>query len=154
VSVLAVIRADEVNFPLFLHVLGAMVLVGALLLSVTTLVGVGRDVKSVPVSTRLAFRSLLWVGLPSFIAMRVGAQWVANKEGIEDADITWLNIAYPIADLSALLLIAAIVVTGLGARKAKRDGTKSGLSTAGLVLAVLLVVLYLVAIWAMTVKPT
>jgi hypothetical protein len=150
---LAVVRADEVNFPLFLHVLGAMVLLGALLLSVTSLVGAGRT-ENVPLSTRLAFRSLLWVGLPAFIVMRVGAQWAANKEGIEDLDVTWLNIGYSIAEPSLLLLIAATVVTGLGARKAKRDGTKGGLATAGLVLAVLLIVLYLIAIWAMTTKPT
>jgi hypothetical protein len=151
-SVLAIVRADQVNVPLFLHVLGAMVLVGALTLSVTSLVGAGRA-GNLPLSTRLAFRSLLWVGLPAFFLMRIGAQWAANKEGIEDLDVAWLNIAYPIADFSLLLLIAAIVVTGLGARKAKREGTKSGLSTAGLVLAVLLIVLYLVAIWAMTTKP-
>ena len=151
-TVLAIVRADEVNVPLFLHVLGAMVLVGALTLTVTSLVGAGRT-ESLPLSTRLAFRSLLWAGLPAFVVMRVGAQWAANKEGVEDLDVTWLNIAYPIADFSLLLLIAAIVVTGIGAKRAKRDGTKSGLSTAGLVLAVLLVVLYLVAIWAMTTKP-
>jgi hypothetical protein len=151
-TVLAIVRADEVNVPLFLHVLGAMVLVGALTLTVTSLVGAGRT-ENLPLSTRLAFRSLLWVGLPAFIVMRVGAQWAANKEGIEDLDVTWLNIAYPIADFSLLLLIAAIIVTGLGAKRAKRDGTKSGLSTAGMVLAVILVVLYLIAIWAMTTKP-
>jgi hypothetical protein len=152
-SVLAAIRADEVNLPLFIHVLGAMVLVGALLLTVTSLVGAGRS-ENLPLTTRLAFRSLLWVGIPSFIAMRVGAQIAANKEGIEDLDITWMNIGYMVGDGSVLFLIAATIVTGLGARKAERDGTKSGLNTAGLVLSVLLIVLYLIAIWAMSVKPT
>ena len=152
-SVLAIVRADEVNLPLFLHVAGAMVLVGALTLTVTSLVGAGRT-DNLPLTTRLAFRSLLWAAIPAFIVMRVGAQWAANKEGIEDLEVTWLDIGYMIGDLSLLFLIAATVVTGLGARKAKRDGTKSGLSTAGLVLAILLVVLYLIAIWAMTVKPT
>jgi len=152
-GVLAIVRADEVNVPLFLHVLGAMVLVGALTLTVTSLVGAGRA-GDLPLSTRLAFRSLLWVAIPAFVVMRAGAQWAANKEGIEDLDVTWLNIGYMIGDPSLVLLIAATVVTGLGARKATREGTKSGLSTAGLALTVILVVLYLVAIWAMTVKPT
>jgi hypothetical protein len=152
-SVLAIIRADEVNLPLYVHVLGAMVLVAALTLSVTSLVGAGRS-ENLPLTTRLAFRSLLWVGLPAFVAMRLGAQWVANKEGIEDAKLTWLDIGYSVGDPSLLFLIAAIVVTGLGARKAKREGTGSGLNTAGLVLSLLLIVAYLVAVWAMTVKPT
>lgn len=152
-SVLAAIRADEVNLPLLLHVAGAMVLVGALILATTSLVGAGRS-DNLPLTTRLAFRSLLWVAIPSFVVMRVGAQWAANKEGIEDLAVTWLDIGYMISDLSLLFLIAATVVTGLGARKAKRDGTKSGLTTAGLVLSVLLIALYLVAIWAMSVKPT
>lgn len=151
-TVLADIRADQVNFPLFVHVLGAMVLVAALLLTVTSLVGAGRG--DVPLSTRLAFRSLLWAAIPAFILMRVGAQWAANKEGIEDADLTWLNIGYSVGDFSLLFLIAATVVTGLGARRAARDGGGSGLSRAGFILSVLLIVLYLVAIWAMTVKPT
>ena len=150
---LAAIRDGSVNFPLFLHVLGSMVLVGALTLSVTSLVGAGRS-ENLPLTARLAFRSLLWVGLPSFLAMRIGAQWVANKEGIEDAKLTWLDIGYSVGDSSLLFLIAAIVVTGLGARKAKRDGTGSGLNIAGLVLSLLLIVAYLVAVWAMTVKPT
>jgi len=66
----------------------------------------------------------------------------------------WIDVPSLVGVPSLLLLIAATVVTGLGARKAKREGTKGGLTTAGLVLAVLLIVLYLVAIWAMTVKPT
>jgi hypothetical protein len=152
-SVLAVLRADQVNFPLFVHVLGAMVLVGALLLTVTSLVGAGRA-GNLPLSTRLAFRSLLWVAIPSWIVMRGGAQWVANKEGLENAKLAWLDIGFAVAEPTLLFLIAATVVTGLGARKAQREGTKSGLSTAGLVLSVLLVVAYLIAIWAMTVKPT
>jgi hypothetical protein len=153
-TVLAIVRASDVNPWLFLHVLGAMVLVGAVTLSMTALVGAGRS-ENLPLTTRLAFRSLLWVALPAFFVMRVFAEVTVAQEHLDDLpeDPTWLGIGYPIGDFSLLLLIAAIIVTWRGTRRAERDGTKSGLTTAGLVLAVLLLVLYVVAIWAMTVKP-
>jgi hypothetical protein len=153
VTVLAFVRPDEWELPLFVHVLGAMVLVAALTLAATSLVGAGRE--NVALSTRLAFRSLLWVAVPAWIVMRVGAQLVADKEGYKgDDDPTWVGLGYAIAEPTLLFLIAATVVTGIGARRAARDGGGSGLSRAGLILSVLLIVAYLVAIWAMTVKPT
>ena len=151
---IAVIRASDQELPLYLHVLGAMVLVGALTLSITALVGAGRT-ENLPLTTRLAFRSLLWAALPAFFVMRIFAQVTVSKEHLDNLpeDPAWLGIGYSVGDFSLLFLIAAIVVTGLGARKAKREGTKSGLTTAGLVLSLFLIVVYVLAIWAMTVKP-
>ncbi|MDQ3742179.1 MAG: hypothetical protein M3389_14655, partial [Actinomycetota bacterium] len=59
------------ELPFFLHVLSAMVLVGALLLAVTALAPSGGGP-----SLRLGYRALLMAALPSYIVMRVGAQWV------------------------------------------------------------------------------
>ena len=52
-TVLAAIRPDDWNFPLFLHVLSAMVLFGAVVLAVVSVAG------SSQAGVRLGFRSLL-----------------------------------------------------------------------------------------------
>jgi hypothetical protein len=68
VSVLADIRADSWNLPLFLHVLGAMILVGATLTSASLLAFARGDARLL----RLGYWTLLAVGLPSFVLMRAG----------------------------------------------------------------------------------
>ena len=78
-SLLASIRPDSWNFPLFLHVLGAMVLVGAVTTSVAGELVATRTAEPARVR-RVAFRALLFVGLPAYIVMRVGAEWLYSKE--------------------------------------------------------------------------
>ena len=141
-TVLAAVRPDSWNLPLFLHVLGAMVLMGALLLAATALAG-GNG------SLRLGYRSLLVAALPSFIVMRIAAQWVASEEGVDDSDAAWIGIGYASTDAGVLLLIAATVCAGLSLRR----GGRPGLTRAALILSVLLLVIYVIAIWAMTTKP-
>ena len=89
---LAVVRVDEVNFPLLIHVLGAMLLVGTLVLALTALFMAWRDGSEA--SARLAFRSLLVGVIPAWIVMRVSAQFVLDKEGLEDAELAWVNIGF------------------------------------------------------------
>ena len=75
---LAAIRPDDWNLPLLVHVLGAMVLVGAVVtaLSVQAL-GWRRQSPAAATSyARLAFRTLLFVALPAWFVMRIGAQWI------------------------------------------------------------------------------
>jgi hypothetical protein len=79
-TVLALSRPTEWNFPLFLHVLGAMVLVGALLTAVSAFACARGDARFL----RLGYWTLLAVGLPSYIVMRIGAEWIADKEGFND----------------------------------------------------------------------
>jgi hypothetical protein len=152
---MAVVRPDSWNLPLFLHVAGAMVLVGALVVVGWTLVKAWRG--DVDGFTRLAFRTLLYVAIPAFIVMRVGAQWIADKEGILDAksDPSWVVIGFSTSDGSGLLVIIATVLAGLGARRLRREG--DGGLTLGRVAAVLTLIpliAFLVTIWAMTAKPT
>jgi hypothetical protein len=152
---LAAIRPDSWNFPLFLHVLGAMVLVGSLVAAaVTLLLGWRRDAAG---WTRLGFRTLLFGALPAYIVMRVGAQWIESKEGFGDDEPAWLGIGYITSDAGALLLLISLVLTGLAARKLRRDTAPAdGTSTLGRIGAAIVIVLiaaYVVAIWAMTTKP-
>lgn len=148
------IRPDSWDFPLLLHVLGAMLLVGALVLAASALVLARRD-GSVAM-LRLGYRSLVLVALPAWIAMRVGAEWVADKEGLTGDEVpTWVDLGYSIADPGLLLLVIASLLTRSALRRAGSAGSGGGdgLNRASTVLVSLLLVAYLVAIWAMTTRP-
>jgi hypothetical protein len=155
-SVLAAVRPDSWNFPLFLHVLGAMLLVGGLVLTAGTLIAGWRGDN--PTLTRLGYRSLLLVVLPSWLLTRVAAEWIADKEGYADAKSppSWIDIGYTTTDLGILLLIIATVLAGLAVRRSRRPESSGGgvLVRISTVLTSVLVVAYVIAIWAMTTKPT
>ena len=155
-TLLASIRPDDWGLPLFLHVLGAMVLVGSLVLVVLSLVSARRGDSAV--GLRLAYRSLLLGVIPSWILMRVGAQWIASKEGLDDLDEppAWVDIGFLTSEPTLLLLIAATVCAGLAARRAREGGGRSfgGLNTATLVLVTISLLAYILAIWAMSTKPS
>ena len=143
-TLLAAIRPDDWNIALFVHVLGAMVLVGALVLAVTSLAS--RNL-------RLGFRALLFAAVPSWIAMRVGAQWIASKEGLDDPDVDvpgWVDIGFITSESSFLLIVAATVCTRIAMRRAGGGGLRN----ASLGLLGIVLVAYAVAIWAMTFKPS
>jgi hypothetical protein len=128
--------------------------VGALTLSAVSLVAAWRSNSAA--LTRLGFMSLFYGAIPGWIVMRGGAAWIANKEGLDNSniDLSWLNIGNSAADGGFLLLIIATVIGGLMVRRIKRDGSASQVPTriaTGLVS--LMLVAYLVAVWAMTTKP-
>lgn len=152
-TLIAAIRPDDWNFPLFLHLVGAMTLVGALLLVAVSLAGAGRG-RSVAV-VRLGFRGLLFAALPAWILMRVSAEWLASKENLDEDSPGWIDAGYMISDTTFLLLVAAIVCAGIAARRAGREESAgSGLNLAVVALLVISLVAYVVAIWAMTTKPS
>jgi hypothetical protein len=146
----AAIRPDAWDFPLFLHVAGAMLLVGALVVVLATTAGASRRGDGAEVLTRLTFRTLLVGVLPAYILMRVGAEWIASEENVPD-DVDWIGIGYAVADGGLLLTIIAAVL----AWRATRRGAAGpgGLGRGVLVLAAILIVAYGVAIWAMATKP-
>jgi hypothetical protein len=151
VTVLAVIRPDSWNFPLFLHVLGAMILVGGLLTGASSLGFARGDVRFL----RLGYWSLLAVSLPGWILMRAGGEWIASKEGWTKSGVnspTWLDIGVLLADLGGLILLISLIVGGVGVYRL-RKGKGSGLLKATLVLSIILLAAYVVAVWAMAGKP-
>ena len=132
------------ELPFFLHVLGAMGLLGGLLLAATALAPTNGGP-----SLRLGYRALLMAALPSYIVMRVGAQWVADEAGVADSEAAWIGIGYITSELGLLLLVIATVCAGLSARR----GGRPGLTRAAFLLSAFMVAMYVVTIWAMTTKP-
>ena len=129
-----------------------MVLVGTIVAVVWMLFKAWREDRAGLTST--AFRTLLYGTLPSVIVMRAGAQWIADKEDLADADLAWIGIGFGTSDLGALLLIVATVLGGLGARRLRRDpAARPTLGRVAAVLTLIPLALFLVAIWAMTAKP-
>ena len=160
-TALAAIRPAEWNLPLFLHVLAAMILVGALVVAFAYLVPAWRTA-SAPTLTA-GFRSLLWAALPAFIATRATAEWINREQGLHEGDPpAWVSLGYVTTDFGLLLLIAALVGSGVAMRRVRRSaaggesegagGGSGGVRLAAVMTSVLLVA-YVVTIWAMTTKP-
>jgi hypothetical protein len=151
-SVIAAVRPDSWNFPLFVHIVGATILVGGLLTSGSALVFAKGDAKLL----RLGYWSLLAVSLPGYVIMRIGAEWIYTKENWDDVPDSlipaWLDIGYIIADAGALILLIALVVGGIGVYR-MREGKGAGLLKVTMVLAFVLLAAYVVAAWAMAGKP-
>jgi hypothetical protein len=150
-SLLAVIRPDSWNWALLVHVAGAMVLMGGLLTAGGAAALARRDATGA--LARFSYVVLAAVALPGFIVMRGGAQWIYDKEGFTgDDDPAWIGIGFGTSDLGALLLVIALVLGGIGLRRSRRGGGEGLLRASGVIALVLLVV-YVVAVWAMAGKP-
>ena len=152
-SLYAVVRPDEWNFPLLVHVLGAMVLVGGLLAGGSVLALARGDVRFL----RLGYWSLLAAALPGWVVMRIGAQWIYTEEGWDDlpdsAEPTWLSLGGFTADVGGVVLLVSLVVGGVGVYRLGQ-GRGSGLLRATLVLSLVLLAAYIAAVWAMAGKPS
>ena len=151
-TLLAATRPTDWNFPLFVHVFGAMVLVGGLLTGASMLAFARGDTRFL----RLGYWTLLVLALPGYIVMRIGAEWISSREGWDDlpdeAIPAWLDIGYFVADAGALLVLIALILGGIGVRRL-RDGKGAGLLKATMVIALIVLAAALVAVWAMSGKP-
>ena len=149
-TVLALSRPTEWNFPLFVHVLGAMILVGATLTSASLLAFARGNVRLL----RLGYWTLLVVGLPSYVAMWAGAHWIYSKEGLDESpiDLVWVTIGFVVAEVGAVLFVAALIVGGVGMRRL-RAGGGAGLLRATMAITLVLLAAFVVAVWAMSGKP-
>jgi hypothetical protein len=146
--VLAAIRPHSIDLALLVHVLGAMVLVGGLVTAAAAGIVGWRDQGGR--LSRFSYLTLLAVALPGWIVMRAGAEWTYSKEHLDQLpkDPTWIGIGFGTSDVGGLLLLIALIVGAIGYR---RGG--EGLLKASAVLSVVLVALYVVAVWAMGGKP-
>jgi hypothetical protein len=150
-SVLAMAgRPEDWNFPLFVHVLGAAILVGGLLTGASTLAYARGDTKFL----RLGYWTLLAVALPGLVIMRIGAEWIYRTSIYDDVEDepTWIMIGGVTADLGGALFLVSLAVGGFGIYRL-REGKGQGLLKATMVIGLILLAAYVVAVWAMAGKP-
>ena len=127
-----------------------MILVGGLLTGTVSLAFARGDTRLL----RLGYWSLLAVALPGYIVMRVGAQWIYSREGLDNAPIepAWVGIGFIVADGGALLLLITLILGGIGVRHLRSDGG-TRLLAASMWISLLLLAAAVVAVWAMSAKP-
>jgi hypothetical protein len=141
-------RPDSADFPLLLHIAGAAIFFGAVAVAAVTQLTAAR-VAEPDLLRRVAFRTLLIVGLPAYILFRVGAEWIHSKEfpsGVEDP--TWVGIGYGVSDIGLLVFVISLILAGIAVRK-----PKGWLTMTSGVLSVLLLIGLVIATWAMGAKP-
>ena len=150
---LAALRTNDLDWPLFLHVAGAMLLVGTLLALLMVLLADWRRRRAGEASglTRLGAAILVFGVVPSYILMRVGAEWAYSVEDFVD-DPDWIGIGYITADAGFVFIVVMLILAGIATRRARRDGGGALFAVTG-VLAAILLLAYVVAVWAMTTKP-
>jgi hypothetical protein len=141
----AIFQSGSSNLPLFLHVLGATVLVGAV---AATVIASSKSGTS-PLLRRVAFRTALFLVVPAWLLMRIAGQWTDSKEDIP-GDPSWLGVGFIVGDAGVLILILTVIFGWLSVRKPDRGWPARTMTT----LASLYLVALLVAMWAMTTKPT
>jgi len=153
-DVLAAIRPDEQSFALLLHLVGATVVFGALLASATSLLLARGEARLL----RLGYFSLLLVGLPGLILMRLAGQWLYNLQHWDDLpdqidEPAWLGIGFVVADWGGLLFLLSLALGGVGIYCLRQGKSATGLLNATMLISLVLIVAYVVAVWAMTGKP-
>ncbi|MGZ4301848.1 MAG: hypothetical protein ACXVR9_12585 [Gaiellaceae bacterium] len=136
------------NFRVFLHVFGAMTLVGGVGAVAVLAFATRRRPDHAALLSRLAFRTLLFVVVPAFIVMRVGAQLVVDKE-YPDKTPGWVDVGFIVTEPGLIVLIAIGVIAFMSSRR----GGSGGLATALAVLAPIYLLALGVAMWAMTARP-
>jgi hypothetical protein len=153
-EVFAAIRPDDQSFALLLHLIGATVTFGALLTSATSIALARGDTRLL----RLGYFSLLLVGLPGLILLRVAGGWLYSLQNWDDLpdqfdEPTWLGIGFIVADWGGLLFLLALGLGGFGIYRLRNGKGGAGLLNATMVIALILIAAYVVAVWAMTGKP-
>jgi hypothetical protein len=153
-DVVAAIRPDEQSFALLLHLVGATVVFGALLACATSLVLARGETRLL----RLGYLSLLFVGLPGLILLRVAGEWLYRLQNWDELpeqidEPAWLQIGFVVADWGGLLFLLALALGGVGVYRLRSGKGGAGLLKATMVIALVLIVAYVVAVWAMTGKP-
>jgi hypothetical protein len=102
---LALIRPDSWNFPLFLHIFGATVLFG----TVATVAIAGFASRShagyQQLLARVAQRTFLLGIVPAYILMWVGAQWIDSKEFVSGDEPGWVGVGFLVSDAGVILLL-------------------------------------------------
>jgi hypothetical protein len=143
---IAIMRPHAWDFPLFLHVVGAIFLFGGVATVALLSLGALREQAHAAMLRRTAFVTTLLLVWPSFVVMRVGAQWILSREGLDKVTPSWVNYGFAVSDAGILVLAVITLLGWLAPRRPKAGKFLAALS-----------VLYLLALgvawFAMTAKP-
>jgi uncharacterized cupredoxin-like copper-binding protein len=153
-EVLGAIRPAGQDFPVLLHIVGATIVFGALLASVSSLALARGQVRLL----RVGYFSLLFVALPGWILMRLSGEWIYRKQGWNSLphdlkDTTWLRIGFGVADYGGVIFLVALVLGGVAMRRVRNGESGTGLLRITTGIALVIAVAFVVAVWAMTGKP-
>ena len=122
-----------------------------------------QGIEAVPVDVQVQIApglpKFLLVGLPGLILLRLAGEWLYRLQNWNDlpeeiGDPTWLGIGFAVADWGGLLFLVSLVVGGIGVRRLRTGKGGHALLNVTMVIALILVVAYVVAVWAMTGKPS
>jgi len=144
---IAALRPDAWDLPLFVHVLGAITLFGGVAsLAVLSFAGL-RLPEHALLLRGIAFRTMLFVVWPAYLLMRAGAQWILSREGLDDEPAPgWVAVGLGISDAGILVLLLLTLLGWVALRRPRAGGWFAGLSA-------LYFVALVVAWFAMTAKP-
>lgn len=124
-------------WPLFLHVLGAMTTVGAILTALLLLLAAWKRPDAVFLR-RATFTTLL-AAIPFYALLRVFGQVMYNRE--KDAfggnDPTWVGIGFIFADAGALVLLITIGLAFWWLRSGKAIAARIATGTSSVLLVLL-----------------
>ena len=141
---LAIIRPDNWNFPLFLHVLGATLVTGATAAAFITALSSRRW----PWMRLVMARTLLLATFPAWILMRLAGAWIESREDISGSP-GWLGVGFIVGDGGLLLLVVAMILGAVSVRRPQRNWPVGAVA----VLTGVYFVALIVAMVAMTGKP-
>jgi hypothetical protein len=160
----------NINFPLLVHITGAMILVGGMLGAAAALVLARGDERKL----KLGYYSLLFVAFPGMILTKIGATAIWSKESPHSFigaafphsnDPRWIEVGGTALDGGAVLLVGALIIGWFGLRR--MGGAENDLLTKiplvkklsgemliklTTLISVVLLVGYVAAIWAMGTK--
>lgn len=151
------IRPDSWNFPLLLHVASAMLLVAAAVVAAVALAQALRTSEQDGAVSlqRFGARTLLWVAVPMSFLLNVDAEWIRSKEFASgSSDPAWIGWGYATAESSLIVLVIATILASLAVRRSRAGSGIGKLSKAATGLSLLSIAILLIAIWAMTTKPS
>ena len=151
------IRPDSWNFPLLLHVASAMLLVAAAVVAAVALTQALRTSEpgGAAALQRFGARTLLWVAVPMAVVLNVDAEWIRSKEFPSgSSDPAWIGWGYGTAESSLIFLVIATILASLAVRRSRAGLGIGKLSKAATGLSLLSIAILLIAIWAMTTKPS
>jgi len=141
---LAILRPDSWNFPLFLHVLGATLVTGA---TAAAFVGAMASRRR-PWLRVVVSRTLLLAVFPAWLLMRLAGQWIDSKENIP-GNPGWLGVGFIVGDGGFVLVLVAMILGAVGVRRPQRNWP---IRTVAVLTGIYFVAL-VVAMVAMTGKP-